>query len=198
VGAVYPAICGQVLCGQTLCATWRTTWDEPQLILQPRTFSITITEGPLIRLTVNRPVLFLNARPFDKQTDSSLAFGRPTLRLLGKPFVLQPFLGVLLNKPVLYLRGKAILLGVSSELQFGRPLLILLGGRISRVGRAGLIPTVPESRPLQPTPDYSSTLAPATAVSRTLVATATGTSTLQPTDVSEDEDLLVPTTVEVR
>lgn len=199
MGAVYPAICGQVLCGQTLCGTWRTTWDRPTVVLKPRTFSITITEGPVIILTVNRPVLFLNARSFTKQTDNTLTFGKPLLLLNAKPFVIQPFLGLAFNKARLYLRGQTYLLGLSSTLLFNRPVLTLLGGRLARVGRAGLIPTTPESRPLQPSAPGAATLVPAALESRTLVASATGTQPLQPTDVVEDDgDLLVPTEVAVR
>jgi len=197
VGAVYTPICGQVLCGQTRVGTWIAQEGRSKLLLNSRSFSITITEGPLITLVVNRPRLYLNAKALTRQTDTAPTVGRGKLLLNAKPFVIQPFIGLALNKPRLYLRGRATAIALSAILPFGRPKLTLLGGRLARVGRAGLIPTVPESRPLNPTTPGTGTLVPTAPASRTLVASATGTRPLQPTTDTPDV-LLVPTVEEVR
>jgi hypothetical protein len=172
VGAVYPPICGQVLCGQTLAATWTTTWGRPKEILQPRTLSVTITAGPLITLLVNRPKLLLNARSFAKQVDTTQAIGRPRLVLTPRVFTIPPFLVVpLTGKPKLILRSRAFVLGLSSSPAFGRPRLILLARALVRVGKPGLVPTVPQSATLTPTTPQAGVLTPTTPQTQLLTPT---------------------------
>lgn len=201
MGAVYPAICGQVLVGQTNVGTWRTTWvePEPKLVLKPRTFSITITEGPLITLIVNRPRLILNARPLQKQTSTSPALGMPMLTLRGKPYVIQPFLRAVLARPTLLLRGRNYVIARSASLAFGKPLLILNAKKLVRVGMAVLIPSDPiDFDGLTPTHPGSADLIPTAAGSANLIATPMNPTDLIPTAAIDGAGLLVPTEVIVR
>jgi len=198
MGVVHTPICGQFVCGDgTRVSTWTATEGRPKLVLTPFTFSITITEGPLITLVLNRPKLWLNAKGFLKQTDTSPTFARSRLILRGKAFVIQPFLGMQLGRPQLFLRGKAVLLAVSVQLSVGKPRLILLGGLLARAGKAGLIPTIPQSRTLTPDVCTPETLQPTVAQSRTFVVTERGSRPLQPTTDTPDK-VLVPSDVEVR
>lgn len=200
MGIAVPGICGGYLCGQNLAGTWRTTWDRPTEILNARTFSVTKFDGPAISLTVNRPVLFLNAKGYAKQTSSVMNFGRPILTLKSGVFFIGPFLRVeLAGVPRLYLRGRAVLLAVSSSPAFRRPVLYLIARPLTRVGRAGLSPTIPVSETLSPAACRPATLVATASSSRTLIATATGTRTLDPTECVEDDgDLLVPSPTVVR
>lgn len=196
--AVTPKV-GTYKCGQNKVGTWRTTWDTPELVLGNGTFSITITEGPLLSLSVNRPVLFLNAKPYAKGMSTSKSFAGPKLTLLSRPFIIQPYITLAFNKAKLTLLSRAFALGLSAQLAFGRPVLILVGGRIRRLGAAVLVPTIPETITPTPTVPALVTLVPTIADGVVLTPSGEedGTGLLVPTEL-EEGPLLIPTSVEVR
>jgi hypothetical protein len=197
VGIAVPGICGGYLCGQNYVGTWRTTWGRPVENLNAKTFSMSIFVGPLISLSVNRPVLALNARHADFAKDTVALFaGKPKLTLKAGHYDIGPFLLVALNKARLYLKGRLTLLSTSSSPSFRRPLLILRAGVLERVGLAGLSPSIPETETLTPHACTPETLVANAHASRTLVATAKGSRTLHATDCVDE--ILVPTDVEVR
>jgi hypothetical protein len=55
------------------------------------------------------------------------------------------------GKPKMTLRGKAVRRNTSSTQQPGKAKLILRGGAITKVGKAGMVPTVPSAGILTPT-----------------------------------------------
>lgn len=198
MGIAVPGICGGYLAGQNLAGTWRTILDTtPELVLNADPFVHEVYEGPVIKLSINRPVLHLRAKSLVFAKDTVAAPGRARLILKAGVFEIGPFALVEFNKPRLYLRGKLALLSTSSSPSFGRPTLILLG-REFRAGKPGLSASIPESRPLVPSAAESGTLVPSASSSKTLAASATGTRPLQPTVPGDGDDLLVPTDVEIR
>jgi hypothetical protein len=164
MGIVRTPICGTHLCGDgTVCGRWEAQHGRAKLLLNGRGFAAGWVPDGVVGVTLGRPKLFLRGRSFTMAVDTTLVFGRSVLTLKGRPFVISPLLRVLLGRGVLYLRGRPVAVSLSSTLTFGKPRLILQGRPLLRAGKAGLIPTVPESRTLTPSafdPDAVAVLTP--------------------------------------
>lgn len=93
----------------------------------------------------------------------------PKLIARGKPIRLVTPTKTPQGKPRMIERGRPFGVVVSPVIAVGKSRLILRGGRIKKVGRAGMIPSVPQAGLLTPTPaGADADLAPSPAQAETL------------------------------
>ena len=154
----------------------------PQLTLRGKPINIVVA-GDLKQVNPGKAQMTLGT-PFGSAiglsisssvTPSQTALSK--LSLNGKTFRTVTPGRQITGKPAMLLAGKTIRVNVSQTPRFGKAQLILRGGSLGKVGKAGLVPTVPVAGLLVPDAvvEYGE---------------------LAPTPTDPDRELLVPTVVE--
>lgn len=154
--------------------------DKPKLLLRGKTFHINIA-GDLKQVVVPKARMtlkFSSIHPYSLVISSTVAPSAgvgPLLILRGKTGlrIVTPGRQVT-GKARMTLRGKAVRRNTSSTQQPGKAKLILRAKEINKIGKAGLVPTVPTAEILVP-------------------SAVQGYGNLVPTPAYTDQELLVPT-----
>ena len=134
--------------------------DKPKLTLRGGAYKITIV-ADLKQVTPGKPKLTLRAKHYDVSGTVYLSFNKARMTLRGKGFrPVEPTKVEVAARPQMQLRGKHYNIVLTVSVGIGKPKLILRGKQIRRVGKAGLIPTIPEAVYLTPTAEESHALDP--------------------------------------
>jgi hypothetical protein len=134
--------------------------DKPKLTLRGGAYKITIV-ADLKQVTPGKPKLTLRGKQVDATGTVFLSFNKARMTLRGKTFrPVEPTKVELPARPQLQLRGKHYNIVLTVSVGIGKPKLILRGKQIRRVGKAGLIPTIPTAELLSPTVAKSAILTP--------------------------------------
>lgn len=140
--------------------------DKPKLTLKGKPFT-TIVIADLKTVNLGKPKLTLrfgSLQPFSLIVSSTVTVNEPVLTLRGKILRTVDPNKVSLSTPArLTLRGKTLTVNRSYIISIGKAKLTLRGGRIGRAGKAGLVPTTPQSVGLAPTPTQPDDLVPTVA-----------------------------------
>ena len=120
--------------------------------------SVTTVQGPSAILAASSTVKFIPNPHVTLRGKTGLRLVTPGRQVTGKP--------------PMTLKGKHYNLNKSAIIQPHKPKLILIGGALGRVGKAGMVPTIPVAEILTPTPARDEgSLVPTPAYTELLVPT---------------------------
>jgi hypothetical protein len=166
------AIVGEFIVGDgTLVGPPVYSPAKPRLILKGGAFALAVITGDVEHVNLLKPHLTLAGKGFGVNVNSTVSPTVPELILASKIIRLVLPTKVPLDKSNLILRGKQYARVTSYTVQPQKPKLILRGGAITKVGKAGMVPTVPVTITLTPSPAGSSVLVPTPAYTELLVPT---------------------------
>lgn len=148
---------------------------KPRMTLKGGAFSLLVVQN-LKQVVVGKGKMKLAAQPVALSVSSTPTLGKAKMTLRGQNIRLVTPTKAVVGRGQMLLRGKAYTLGRSQTLVVGRGRMKLKGGAITKVGRAGMVPSAPVTILLTPhgTPD-TGTITPSPAQAGLLTPTREST-----------------------
>lgn len=167
------AIVGTFLVGTRLVGENSLQFAKSQLQLQGRTFSLVVANATETVVFPSSPKLQLLPQPFSLRVNQTVVVSAsPKLQLVGRAFTVSTSQSLGLGSARLLLVGRSYGFVISQSWPFGKPVLLLVGRPPRRVGVPWLLPTVPATIILTPSPaEVTAILVPTVAETKTLVPT---------------------------
>lgn len=127
--------------------------DKPKILLKGKTFITTVISGAVYQVQPPKARMTVRAKVYGLIVNGGPILGSSRITLKGKPGLrlVTPDKAVV-AKARLTLRGKHYNRVSSYTMQPGKPKVILRGQKMGKIGSAGMVPTVPVSILLAPSP----------------------------------------------
>lgn len=144
---------------------------KPTILLKGKPFVTTVIAGDIKLVQPGKARMRLVGEDAQPGVSSTISPSPPMLTLAGKVIRLVLPTKVVMVKAQIVLEGRHYNRVTSYVMQPLKPKVILRGGAVGRVGKAGMLPTIPATIILTPSPAQDGLLVPTAAYTGLLMPT---------------------------